>query len=116
MPKTLPFTTDDLWRIAVGFREGPHRIRLQDAGIDVIVEIGQACLYLDGDHLPRACLRFGGPRSGAIWFDRDLIGEYDKDLDGEFVLVEVENGFKLPGSQRREDPFNHLFSRVQTVR
>lgn len=111
----LSVTTDDLWQQAVTLREGPRRIRVQEAEIELILQFDRVCLYLGDDELPVGCLQFGGPRSGAIWFGNELIGEYDKNPAGEFVLIEISRGFKLPDSQRREDPLAHLVSRVQQV-
>ena len=111
----LPFTTDDLWKFAVVLHEGPRRIKVQGAGIEIIVQFDRACLYKDDDEFPVGQLQFGGPRSGAIWFGEQLIGEYDKGVDGEFFLIEVENGFKRPDSKRQEDPLAHLVGRMQKV-
>ena len=111
--QNLTVTTDDLWQQAVCLREGPRRIRVQEGEIELILQFDRVCLYLRDDEFPVAHLQFGGPRSGAIWFGEELIGEYDKNPAGEFVLIEISRGFKLPDSRRQEDPLAHLVSRVQ---
>ena len=113
MVLNLPVTTDDLWQQAVALREGPRRIRVKEGLIELILQFDRVCLYHGDDEFPVGCLQFGGPRSGAIWFGNELIGEYDKNPDGEFVLVEISDGFKLLASERREDPLVHLVSRLQ---
>ena len=42
----------------------------------------------------------------------EIIGEYDKDLDGEFIIVEVADGFMAPASRRKEDPVVYLFEKA----
>lgn len=85
-----------------------QRIEVQGMPLDLILQMDRILVYRDDENEPFAILRFGGPHSGAIWIDGQFVGEYDKDRDGNFVVVEVEAGFKQPDSKRLEDPFAHL--------
>ena len=42
----------------------------------------------------------------------DLIGEYDKNLEGDFIVVEIEDGFMDFETRRTEDPIAFLIGRV----
>ena len=112
MVLNLSVNTDDLWQQAVALREGSRRIKLPEGEIELILQFDRVCLYRGNDEIPVAHLQFGGPRSGVIWFENKLIGEYDKNLEGEYVLVEISRGFKILDTQRQEDPLVHLVNRV----
>lgn len=85
-----------------------RRIEVNGMPLDMILQMDRILVYRGNEDKPFAILRFGGPHSGAIWIDGQFVGEYDKDGDGNFVVIEVESGFKQPESIRHEDPFAHL--------
>ena len=97
---------------ATGIR---YRIKDKGATIELVLQLDRILAYRGDEDRPVAVLRFGGPHSGAIWIDGQLVGEYDKGLDGEFVVIEIESGFKRPSSRRQEDPVAHLVRRVQVA-
>ena len=85
-----------------------HRIQLEGMVVDLFLQTDRILAYRDNEATPAAILRFGGPHSGAIWMNGEVIGEYHKNLDGRFMLVEIEEGFKLPDSMREQDPLAHV--------
>ena len=85
-----------------------RHIEVNGTPLDMILQMDRILVYRGDEDTPFAILRFGGPHSGAIWIDGQFVGEYDKDMDGNFVVIEVEAGFKQPDSRRQEDPFAHL--------
>ena len=103
-------TTDELLREAFT-ASGPgvrHRIEAEGAAFELVIQGDRILVYRGNEGRPFATLRFGGPHSGAIWIGEQLVGEYDKDREGKFVVVDIEEGFKLPDSRRREDPVDLL--------
>lgn len=93
----------------------PGLRRLVDADgepIALFLQSDRILAYKGEEVTPFGVLRFGGPHSGAIWMDDRIIGEYDKTLDGEFFIVEVEDGFLSPESRRKEDPVAYLIEKA----
>ena len=103
-------TTDQLLTEAAKAVSTSVRRRTEANGmpIEMILQVDRILVYRGDEDTPFAILRFGGPHSGAIWIDGQFVGEYEKDRDGNFVVVEVEAGFKQPDSRRQQDPFAHL--------
>jgi hypothetical protein len=89
------------------------RRHIEEDDITMFVLADRIHIYQGKDQDPFGTLRFGGPRSGAIWAEGQLVGEYDKDTDGQFVVVEISSGFKKPGSRRQKDPLAYLFEVLQ---
>ncbi len=107
-----PPTTDQLLAdasISVGAR---HRLRGTKAGMDLVVYGDRILAYRDEEEMPVAVLRFGGPYSGTIWVGGELVGEYEKDREGKFLVTEIESGFKVPKSRRQLDPVAHIIELV----
>jgi hypothetical protein len=111
-----PPTTDRLLTDASTSAGVRHRIKVNGAEIDLVVQMDRILAYRDEEDMPIAVLRFGGPHSGAIWIGERLVGEYEKDQEGQFVVTEIEAGFKRPTSRRQEDPVVHLINLVQHVK
>ena len=86
------------------------RRRIEDDVINVamFVQPDRIHVYQGNDHEPFATLRFGGPYSGAIWIGDELTGEYHKDTNGQFVVIDIASGFRKPDSRRQQDPLVHL--------
>ena len=112
---TSPPTTDELLTEASTGGGIRRRIDAPGASIDLVLQLDRILAYRDGEAMPFAVLRFGGRHSGAIWIGGELVGEYAKDSDGKFVIIEIEAGFKQPASRRHEDPVAHLINRMQKV-
>ena len=85
---------------------GPIRVQMKKSKMEVIVESNNAFLYRKNDELPTRHLRFAGFHSGAIWMEKDVIGEYYMNSQGKFEITEIENGFKIPGSGTSRTPWN----------
>lgn len=79
--------------------------------ISLFIQPDRILAYKGNDSNPFGVLRFGGPHSGAIWVEGDLVAEYDKNLSGEYFIVEVEDGF-LADSRRKGDPVAYLIARA----
>ena len=97
---------------SVGLR---HRVQGLGCGLDLIVQSDRILAYRDEEERPVAVLRFGGPNSGAsgtIWVSGELVGEYEKDREGKFLVTEIEAGFKMPNSRRQLDPVAHIVELV----
>ena len=108
-PQPYP-TTDELLQQAastVGMRRLVHS---SDTLITLFLQHDRILVYRAEEPTPFGFLRFGGPRSGAIWMNGEVIGEYNKNIEGEFVVAEVEDGF-LAGHQQRQDPLDYLIQR-----
>lgn len=105
-------TTDQLLAEAMGHACTRHRIDYGNRRIDLFLQSDRILAYRDDENTPSAFLRFGGPHSGAIWMGDRLVGEYDKDVEGHFIVIVVEDGFKQPDSMRQEDPVVHLMNLV----
>ena len=105
LPTTEQLLTDAATANPMSVR---RRIEVHGMPLDMILQIDRILVYRGDEDKPFAVLRFGGPHSGAIWIDGQFVGEYDKDNEGNFVVVDVESGFKQPDSRRLEDPFAHL--------
>lgn len=108
-----PPTTDQLLTEASTSAGIRRRIDTKGAIIHLVLQTDRILAYRDDEDKPFATLRFGGPHSGAIWVGGRLVGEYDKDGDGKFVIVEIKEGFKQPGTKRFEDPIAHLVKHVK---
>ena len=104
--------TDELLETAAsnpGFR---RLVDLDGEHVALFLQADRILAYKGEEAAPFGLLRFGGPHSGAIWMGGQLIGEYDKTLDGEFFVVEVEDGFLAPESRRKEDPVAYLIEKA----
>ncbi len=104
--------TDELLEKAAsnpGFR---RLVDLDGEQVALFLQSDRILAYRGEEVTPFGLLRFGGPHSGAIWMDGQLIGEYDKTLDGEFFVVEVEDGFLSPELRRKEDPVAYLIEKA----
>lgn len=108
-PQPYP-TTDELLQQAASTLGMRRLVHSSHSLITLFLQSDRILVYRGEEPTPFGLLRFGGPRSGAIWMDGQVIGEYDKDLEGEFVVVEVEDGF-LAGHQQRQDPLEYLIQR-----
>lgn len=104
--------TDELLREASTATGTRYLIAGEKGAIALFLQPDRILVYRGEETTPFGVLRFGGPHSGAIWVNGNLIGEYDKNLDGEFFVVEVEDGFITPESRRQEDPVAFLIERV----
>ena len=107
-----PPPTDQLLIKAATSAGSRCRINAKGTAIDLLLQADRILAYRGDEDVPFAVLRFGGPHSGAIWIDGQFVGEYDKNLAGNFVIVEIESGFKKPDSRREEDPVAHLIEYV----
>ena len=106
-------TTDQLLTEASTSVGSRHRINADGVSIELFLQYDRILMYRDDEDKPFATLRFGGPHSGAIWIMGQLVGEYDKDRDGNFIITDIEMGFKQPDSTRQQDPVAHLVRRLQ---
>ena len=112
-PLTAPPTIDVLSRAAweeVG-KKFAVKVR-NDLTADLVAISGRVNIFLESSEEPVAVLRFGGPHSGALWMGGVLIGEFNQDPTGSFVVVEIEDGFKRPGRIRGKDPIAYLLDRL----
>lgn len=107
-----PPPTDELLREASASRSVRCLVESQGGSIALFLQPDRILAYRGEETTPFGVLRFGGPHSGAIWLRGDLIGEYDKDLDGEFIIVEIEDGFMEPETRRKEDPVAFLIGKA----
>ena len=108
-PQPYP-TTDELLQQAASTVGMRRLVYSSDTLITLFLQSDRILAYRGEESTPFGFLRFGGPRSGAIWMNGEVIGEYDKNIEGEFVVVEVEDGF-LAGHQQRQDPLDYLIQR-----
>ena len=83
-----------------------------DCRADLVVFRDRINVFLESSERPKAVLRFGGPASGALWLEGDLIAEFMKEPAGKFVVVEIEDGFKKPGLKEDTDPIRYLLDRL----
>ena len=84
----------------------------KDRTAGLVVLLDRINVYLESSERPVAVLRFGSPYSGALWLDGDLVGEFRREPKGDFVVVEIEDGFKRPIPIEGEDPIRYLLDRV----
>ena len=108
-----PPPTDQLLAEASTAAGTRYRFETEDTVVALFLQADRILAYRGDEVTPIATLRFGGPHSGAIWMEGKLVGEYHRDLDGKFILVEIEAGFKLPDSMREEDPVAHVVRRIR---
>ena len=108
-----PPTTDQLLADALSTVGVRHRVRGVGSEMDLVVYGDRILAYLGEGEMSVAVLRFGGPYSGTIWVGGELVGEYDKDQEGEFLVTEIKEGFKKPQSRRRLDPVAHVIELVR---
>lgn len=106
-------TTGELLVEAAGASSIRHKVEFKGIVLELQLREDRILVCREDDERPIAVLRFGGPNSGAIWLNDQLIAEYDKDSDGYFVVTVIEAGFKLPDSRRQEDPVQHLLGHLQ---
>ncbi len=107
-----PPPTDELLREASASRGVRRLIESQGGIIALFLQSDRILAYRGEETTPFGVLRFGGPHSGAIWLKDNLIGEYDKDLDGAFIIVEIEDGFMEPETRRKGDPVAFLIGKA----
>ena len=86
---------------------------MKKSKMEVMVESNNAFLYRKNDELPTGHLWFTGFHSGAIWMEKDVIGEYYMNSQGKFEITEIENGFKIPGSGTSRTPLEFLIKKVE---
>ena len=106
-------TTDQLLLEASSSVGTRHRIVFQGMEFEFHLQADRILVYCADENTPVAVIRFGSPFSGAIWMRGQLVGEYDKDRDGKFVVTEIESGFKQPDSRRQQDPVEHVLNQLQ---
>ena len=85
-----------------------YKIVAKGTDVELVLQGDRILVYRGDEDAPFGILRFGGPHSGAIWIRGELVGEYDKDTTGKFVIIEIKAGFKQPASRRQEDPVAYL--------
>ena len=112
MPLSAPPPTDELLKEASSATGVRCLIERRGEVIALFLQSDRILAYKGDDSTPFGILRFGGPHSGAIWLNGDLIGEYDKNLEGDFIVVEIEDGFMDFETRRTEDPIAFLIGRV----
>ena len=106
---------DDLWMKAVTLGGEPERYKLPEEELEIFLQHDRVCLFTSQSERPIGIIRFGGPSSGTIWLEKELVGEYDKTLEGQYILVQVVDGFKVPESKEEKDPLLHLLERAVIV-
>ena len=106
-------TTDELLWEASQAASIRHRVEFEGLALELLLQMDRILVYREGEQRPIATLRFGGPFSGAIWINEQLVAEYHKDRDGQFVVTDIAEGLKLPESRRRKDPVQHLLGQLQ---
>ena len=113
VPLTAPPTIDVLSKAALEEIGKKFAVKVgNDRTADLVAIAGRVNIFLESSEEPVAVLRFGGPYSGALWIGGDLIGEFNRDLTGSFVVVEIKDGFKRPGRIEDQDPIRYLLDRV----
>ena len=112
---TNQISTDQLWMEAVALHGEPRRYKLPDPEFELFLQHDRICLFRSQDESPIGIIRFGGPCSGAIWLAGRLVGEYDKTLEGQYILIQVEDGFRIPESKQEKDPLTHLMEQAHTT-
>ena len=112
---TNQFSTDQLWMEATALRGEPRRYKLPNHEFELFLQHDRICLFTTQGESPIGIIRFGGPCSGAIWLQGRLVGEYDKTLEGQYILIRVEDGFKVPESKQEKDPLLHLVEQAYTT-
>ncbi len=90
-----------------------YRRCIEGRDMTMFVLADRIYIYHGNDQEPVGTLRFGSPHSGAIWVEGQLVGEYDKDPDGQFVVTEIVSGFLNPDSRKQQDPIFHLCEVLQ---
>ena len=108
-----PPDTDQLLTQAAKSTGVRYHVEVKGNVLELVLQIDRVLIYRGDEPTPIAVLRFGGPHSGAMWLNNQLIGEYDKDREGKFVVTEIESGFKRPNSRRHEDPVVHIIRQLQ---
>lgn len=113
VPLPAPPTIDVLSRAAYEEVGKKFAVKVRDdRTADLIAISGRVNIFLGSNEEPVAVLRFGGPHSGALWIGGELIGEFNQDHTGSFVVVEIEDGFKRPGRIENSDPIAYLLERL----
>ena len=84
----------------------------EDCTADLVVFRRRINIYLESSEKPVAVLRFGSLYSGALWLKGELIGEFRREPEGSYVVVEVEDGFKKSPPLVGTDPIEYLLNRL----
>ena len=106
-------TAEDLIREASVTSGARRKVEFRGITSELHLQDDRILVYRGEETRPIAVLRFGGPYSGAIWLNNQLIAEYDKDDKGNFIITDIQGGFKLPDSRRPDDPVLHLLGQLQ---
>ena len=112
MYQTAP-TAEELIKEAAVTSGTRRKVESKGTTLELHLQDDRILVYRHEDTQPIAVLRFGGPYSGTIWLNDQLIAEYGKDHEGNFIITDIQGGFKLPDSRRRDDPVQHLLGQLQ---
>ena len=106
-------TAEELFKEAAETSGARRKLEFKGITLELHLQDDRILVYREEDNRPIAVLRFGGPYSGTIWLNDQLIAEYGKDHEGNFMITDIKEGFKLPNSRRRDDPLRHLLAQLQ---
>ena len=106
-------TAEELLKEAAETSGARRKVKFKGNTLELHLQDDRILVYREEDTRPIAVLRFGGPYSGTIWLNDQLIAEYGKDHKGNFMITDIQSGFKLPNSRRRDDPVQHLLGQLQ---
>ena len=112
-PLLAPPTTETLAKAASEEIAKKFEVKIgENHTADLFVLHDRTNVFLESSEEPVAVLRFGGPYSGALWLEGNLIGEFIREPAGSFVLIEIEDGFKRPPPIEDTDPIVYLLDRL----
>lgn len=113
-PLTAPPSTSALSKAAsqeAGVKR--YEVTIGDHQIDLVLLHDRINIYLDsGGEDPAGMVRFGSTWSGALWLRGEFVGEFSEVPEGDFTIVEVEEGFKKPMVVTGMDPLVYLIGRL----
>ena len=112
MSQTAP-TAEELLKEAAETFGARRKVEFKGITLEFHLQDDRILVYRQEDTRPIAVLRFGGPYSGTIWLNDQLIAEYGKNREGNFTITDIQRGFKLPNSRRLDDPVQHLLGQLQ---
>lgn len=108
-------TAEELLKEAAETSGARRKVKFKGIALELHLQDDRILVYREEDVRPIAVLRFGGPYSGTIWLNDQLIAEYGKDHEGHFMITDIQAGFKLPNTRRRDDPVHHLLGQLRPM-
>ena len=92
-------------------RDSLFRVEHNGVVFDLVVTPIKIIVYSENPE-PIGFLRIGGPNSGAIWAESDIIAEYGLGADDKYFVIPIQHGFKHPAGPKYEDPLLYLLKHL----